>query len=455
MSITEYIRYVVTRFLISSQIIRVVESVEANTQKIDFDGKGREFCPNHVVVALLDCSRAFDRMSRPVLLDILHNYGVRGRLFEFVTGFFFERFQRVRVGTVCSDHSPTVHGGPQGSVITLFCWLLYINTICSQISKCKFGLFVDDIVLWVSDPNSDSLVTRLNSDLGRIYDWAIFHQMTFDFRKFHLLDVGLKLDKTTRSQIKFGPGAPPWSKQAPYLGILLDDKLSFKPFLQNLVTRLNKSSWRLHKHSNMRYGATPRTLQVIFLTWLSPLFDYGSCVWIFRLYKKSTLHYSCQVDSGYQTIYKKLNSLYMGYMRNILSVPDKTSHLAILVRLGVMPLNYMLAFRSAIWYLKLIRGLCGPALRDLHLRFLRNDEAFGSTNFFKPVKDFVSRLNKYCSHANLETCSIADAKRFLREAIYEELSMQWTQYDGASTCHIVHYVETIALAKGHEIQIDM
>ena len=135
---------------------------------------------------------------------------------------------------------------------------------------------------------------------------------------------------------------------------------------------------------------------------------------------------------------KSQTGLYMGYMRNILSVPDKTSHLAILVRLGVMPLNYMLAFRSAIWYLKLIRGLCGPALRDLHLRFLRNDEAFGSTNFFKPVKDFVSRLNKYCSHANLETCPIADAKQFLREAIYEELSMQWTQYDGASTCHIVH-----------------
>ena len=99
------------------------------------------------------------------------------------------------------------------------------------------------------------------------------------------------------------------------------------------------------------------------------------------------LHFSFKVDQGYKDIFKKLNSLYMDYLRKILGVTDKSSsHLAVLVRLGVMPLNYMLAYRSAIWYLKHIKGLCGPALRDLYSRFLYDDEAFGSTNFFKPVK---------------------------------------------------------------------
>lgn len=420
------------------QIIRVVESVEANIQVVDFDEKGREYRPNHVVVALLDCSKAFDRMSRPVLLDILYKYGVRGKLFEMMVGFFHERFQRVRVGNSRSEYTTTPHGGPQGSVLTLFCWLLYINKICSLISNCKFGLFVDDIVLWVSDRNPASLVSRLNADLHRIYDWAMFHQMTFDFRKFHLLDVGTKLSPQARQQIRFGPGSPPWSSKAPYLGIILDDKLSFKPFLAQLENRIKESSWRLHKHSNFRYGATPRTLQVIFLTWLSPLFDYGSCVWIFRMYHQSTLHYSCQVDRGYRDIYKRLNSLYMGFLRNVLSVPDKTSNLAVLVRVGAMPLNYMLAYRSAIWYLKLIKGLCGPALRDLHTRFLNNDEAFGSTHFFKPARDFVRRLNKYCAHVNLETCSIVDAKRLLRDAIYDELSTQWVANTEARICHSIH-----------------
>ena len=133
----------------------------------------------------------------------------------------------------------------------------------------------------------------------------------------------------------------------------------------------------------------------------------------------------------------------MGYTRNILGVPDKTSHLAVLVRLGVMPLNYMLAYRSAIWYLKLIRGLCGPALRNLYFQFLQDDDTYGSTNFFKPARDFVRRLNKYCAHVDFESCPIADAKRFLERAIYEELTLQWTQYaitskGGSHTCHDIH-----------------
>ena len=45
-----------------------------------------------------------------------------------------------------------------------------------------------------------------------------------------------------------------------------------------------------------------------------------------------------------------------------------------------------------------------------------------------------------CAHVNLEPCPIVDAKRFLRESIYEELNIQWSQYDGARTCHDVHPV---------------
>ena len=56
--------------------------------------------PNYVILALLDATKAFDRMNRKVLLDKLWEKGVRGRLFEFMCGFFFNRRQRVHVGQV-------------------------------------------------------------------------------------------------------------------------------------------------------------------------------------------------------------------------------------------------------------------------------------------------------------------------------------------------------------------
>jgi hypothetical protein len=50
----------------------------------------------------------------------------------------------------------------------------------------------------------------------------------------------------------------------------------------------------------------------------------------------------------------------------------------------------------------------------------------------------VKQLKKHYAHVNLESCPIAEAKGFLRDSIYEELNMQWAQYDGAQTCHAIH-----------------
>ena len=67
-----------------------------------------------------------------------------------------------------------------------------------------------------------------------------------------------------------------------------------------------------------------------------------------------------------------------------------------------------------------------------------HDETFGSTHFFKPVKDFVKRMNGYHPQVNLETCPIANVKSLLRDAIYKELNIQWTHYDGSGVCYTIH-----------------
>lgn len=83
------------------------------------------------------------------------------------------------------------------------------------------------------DPDVRKLVARLNNALGQIYDLALFHQMQFDCRKFPLLDVGVKLDSHIRRQIVFGSPLGTSTKPS-YLGILLDDNLSFTPFFKEI-----------------------------------------------------------------------------------------------------------------------------------------------------------------------------------------------------------------------------
>ena len=108
--------------------------------------RGRGF-KNHVLLTLLDASKAFDRAFRALLLQKLRDEGISGMLFEVLVAYYAERYQRVNVGQSFSDYVETLHGGPQGSVIMLFAWLVYINDITNLINDCNFGLFVDDFIL--------------------------------------------------------------------------------------------------------------------------------------------------------------------------------------------------------------------------------------------------------------------------------------------------------------------
>ena len=253
------------------QIIRAVTAVEENINHTDWDERGREYRDNHVIMALLDCSNAFDRMNRSVLLQKLWDMGVRDRLFVFLVAYFCDRQQRVRVGDSVSTFCRTWNGGTQGSVIVLFVWLIYINDISARISECDFGLFVDDVILWLSSPNDSSVLDRLNSDLNRIYGWQIFNAMIFDFSKFNVLDVGVPLHKNLHTRVTFGEGNPPWCSEAVYLGVLIDRKFSFIPFLNRINERVQRTSWRVTNHANAVRGASPRTLEIIFYTFIFPI----------------------------------------------------------------------------------------------------------------------------------------------------------------------------------------
>ena len=72
-----------------------------------------------------------------------------------------------------SEYVETCHGGPQGSVIMLFAWLIYINDTADLIRESKKGMFVDDLSLYLADEDQERVVTRLNEDLQRIYNWSI------------------------------------------------------------------------------------------------------------------------------------------------------------------------------------------------------------------------------------------------------------------------------------------
>ena len=162
-------------------------------------------------------------------------------------------------------------------------------------------MFVDDVFLWLSSPSETALVDHLNEELQRIYSWACMNRVIFDFRKFHLFDLGSRMSKESRINVRYGGEAPGWSVTARYLGVLIDRNLDFLPFLEEICSRFRGATWRVGNHADIVTGASPRTLEIIFSSWLLPILDYGCPVWIFRI--KQCFHYSYPIMPHYSDVF--------------------------------------------------------------------------------------------------------------------------------------------------------
>ena len=127
-----------------------------------------------------DLEKAYDTTWRFGIVKRLHDIGIRGNMINFVNSFLSDRYIRVRVGNTLSSSYETEEGVPQGSVLSVTCFAIAIDTIVESVSApVKASLFVDDFAIYVTTYDAVSACSYLQKCINSISNWADDHGFRF------------------------------------------------------------------------------------------------------------------------------------------------------------------------------------------------------------------------------------------------------------------------------------
>uniref|UniRef100_A0A670KJT9 Reverse transcriptase domain-containing protein n=1 Tax=Podarcis muralis TaxID=64176 RepID=A0A670KJT9_PODMU len=175
---------------------------------------------NAVDVVYLDFSKAFDKVPHDILVKKLVKCGLGYATTQWICNWLTDRTQRVLINGSSSSWRRVTSGVPQGSVLGLVLFNIFINDLDDGLKGILIK-FADDTKLGGVANTPEDRIT-LQNDLDRLENWAKTSKMNFNREKCKVLHLG---KKNERQKYKMGDTWLESSTCEKDLGVLVDHKL--------------------------------------------------------------------------------------------------------------------------------------------------------------------------------------------------------------------------------------
>ena len=229
-----------------------------------------------------DLEKAYDTTCRSGVLNELFNCGVRGNMLQFLKEFLTDRFLKVKVGSTLSKPFTQEEGVPQGSILSVTCFSVAINKIVEAVSPpVRCSLYVDDFALYVSASNAVSACSFLQKSIDAVSEWAGNNGFKFSTTK----TVAIRFTKSRKAEevptLTLNGSIIPYESQVKFLGVLFDEKLTWRPHIDDIKLKAKRSLNILKVVSSFDWGADKRSL-----------------LKLYNAVCRSKLDYACQIYSS-------------------------------------------------------------------------------------------------------------------------------------------------------------
>lgn len=228
----------------------------------------------------VDLSKAFDSLNHDILLGKVRKLGLERFFCNLVCSYLVDRQQVVQIGGIFGDFKDVCTGTPQGGVLSGLLFNIYVNSIFSCNLSGFLALYCDDMSLVNSAATHNDLKGQIEEDLETVNRWLKYHFLSPNSKKSNYLlfhnrkrfenfidgSLSIQLDGQRIERVE----------NVRLLGLILDETLSFKPYIDSLQKKLVPLMFAIKR---IRHLISDEVAMMLYFAYFHSNFVYLSTIW--------------------------------------------------------------------------------------------------------------------------------------------------------------------------------
>lgn len=253
----------------SHQIVRLVKEVRQNFQRGNSSG-----------LILLDVEKAYDSVWQDAILHKMLLANFPACILKVVRDFLKNRSFQVMVSGYTSDRMRVPFGVPQGSVLSPTLYNIFSADLV-KINDVHYYLFADDTGFLTSHRDANVVVDKLQQAQEEIQQYHKKWKVKVNPLKTQAIFFTRRRSQRNlpNRQVSCSGIEVPWSPNVGYLGVTLDEKLTFGCHVSSCIRKCDKLTRILYPLVNRRSRLDPGIKLLLYKTVFRPTVTYGFPAW--------------------------------------------------------------------------------------------------------------------------------------------------------------------------------